>query len=138
MHKKTVLFFFLMSGELAAISDIDSVALAYYLDEYPLPPVGSISETSIKAQLSDVSQYHYDRLDKDGKALVFELIHQECRGKNRCRGFNACKNEELHQCAGFCSCKGQAIKPFEDSNLAVRVAAKYMAEKRMEINMRMK
>lgn len=133
MFKRTAIILCWVSAKIAADTPETSTSNhVYFLDENPLPPVGLISETSIKAQLSDVSQYHYDQLDKEGRALAFELIHQECKGKNRCRGLNACKNEGINNCASLCSCEGQSPKKFDDPNLAVRVAAKRMAEKRLE------
>lgn len=48
-----------------------------FVDENPLPPLGHIAETHIRQKLTPQSQAIYDQMDKGGKALVFQLVHQD-------------------------------------------------------------
>ncbi len=106
----------------------------YYHDENPLPPVGKIAETKIRNELNESALFLYDKLDAEGKILVYQLCQQECKGQNECRGLNSCKSELKNSCAGRASCKGSANGNFEDKNLAVKVAVKKSFEERIERN----
>ena len=72
----------------------------------------------------------YKNLDSSGKALALKLADQECKAQNECKGLNSCKTDD-HACAGKGSCAGTAKENFKDKNLAVKVAALKMAEKRV-------
>lgn len=89
----------------------------------------SLSESDLLSQLNEQGKASYQRLDAAGKALALKLANQSCKGQNECKGLNSCKNSE-HTCAGKGSCKGTSDNNFKDKNLAVKVAAMKMAEKR--------
>lgn len=89
----------------------------------------SMSESELLSQLNDQGKAAYQALDSSGKALALKLANQDCKGHNECKGLNSCKTED-HSCAGKGSCAGTAKSNFKDKNLAVKVAAVKMAEKR--------
>ena len=93
------------------------------------PLSGSISESELMTMLNAQGKATYQSLDPAGKALALKLVNQTCKGQNECKGMNSCRSEE-HSCAGKGSCAGTAPLPFKDKNLAVKVAAMKMAEKR--------
>lgn len=88
-----------------------------------------MTESELLSQLNEQGKATYQRLDAAGKALALKLANQSCKGQNECKGLNSCKNSE-HSCAGKGSCAGTADANFKDKNLAVKVAAMKMAEKR--------
>lgn len=88
-----------------------------------------LSESELRSQLNDQAKATYDSLDPAGKAMALQMANQDCKGKNTCRGFNSCKTKD-HACAGKGSCANTAETNFKDKNLAVKVAALKMAEKR--------
>lgn len=89
----------------------------------------SLTESELLSQLNDQGKAAYQSLDSSGKALALKLANQDCKGHNECKGMNSCKTED-HACAGKGSCAGTAKTNFKDKNLAVKVAALKMAEKR--------
>ncbi|HEV8051711.1 MAG TPA: hypothetical protein VGP47_04385, partial [Parachlamydiaceae bacterium] len=89
----------------------------------------TLTESELLSQLNEQSKAAYKGLDAAGKALALKMANQSCEGKNECKGLNSCKNNE-HACAGKGSCAGTAKSNFKDKNLAVKVAALKMAEKR--------
>lgn len=103
----------------------------YFLDKNPLPPVGYIAEGSIRKDLTGSALYFYDHMDREGKQLVYQMVQQDCKGQNRCKGLNSCKAPGSNSCAGKGGCEGTAQGPFEDKNLAVKVAVKKICERRI-------
>lgn len=118
-----------LQGSLAA-HELENIQV-YYSPEDPQPPIGMIAESSIRRDLSGSSLYFYDKMDREGKQLVYQLVHQDCKGQNECRGLNSCREPGINACAGKCQCKGTANGPFEDKNLAVKVAVKKICERRI-------
>lgn len=88
-----------------------------------------LSEDELLLELNPKGEALYESLSDEGKALARRVASQRCNGTNECAGLNACQTEE-HGCAGQGSCKGTGKCGFSDKNLAVKVAAKKMAEKR--------
>lgn len=88
-----------------------------------------MTESDLLSQLNPQGKATYQGLDPAGKALALKLANQDCKGQNECKGLNSCKTSE-HSCAGKGSCAGTSAAPFKDKNLAVKVAAMKMAEKR--------
>lgn len=98
-------------------------------------PLRQISESELKAQLNDQGKSQFNSLDAEGKALALRLANQSCKGENECKGLNSCKGNG-HDCAGKGSCKGTSPGPIKDKNVAVKLAAAKMAEKRAKMNSR--
>ena len=93
------------------------------------PLVSDTTESSLVPQLNAQGKATYQNLDNAGKALAIKMANQGCKGQNDCKGLNACKTFS-HSCAGQGTCKGTSTAAFKDKNLAVKVAAMKMAEKR--------
>lgn len=91
----------------------------------------ALTENELLSQLNEQAKSTYQSLDATGKALALKLANQDCKGKNECKGLNSCKTAD-HACAGKGSCAGTAANNFKDKNLAVKVAALKMAEKRVK------
>lgn len=89
----------------------------------------SMSESELLPQLNAQGKATYQSLDAAGKALALKLANQACKGENECKGMNSCKTKD-NSCAGQGGCQGTSPGPFKDKNLAIKVAAKKMAEKR--------
>lgn len=111
----------------------ESEITVHYHESDPEIIPGHIFESSLTPELSKSGHYFYDQFDRDGQALAYTLVQQECKGKNNCRGMNSCKLEGINHCAGLAQCKGKGNGYFEDKNLAIKVAAKLMAERRLEL-----
>ena len=92
-----------------------------------------LTEEELVLQLNDEGKGIYQNLDSEGKALALKLANQSCKGKNDCKGMNACKTDS-NSCAGKGGCKGTSPAPFQDKNVAVKVAFKKMQEKRLKSN----
>jgi hypothetical protein len=107
---------------------------AYFIEENPTPPIGTIAESGIRENLDETSLYFYGNMDREGKQLVYQLVHQECKGENKCKGLNSCEQSGINSCAGKGSCKGTSKGPFEDQNLAVKVAVNKICERRILLN----
>lgn len=90
-----------------------------------------MSESDLLQKLSPEGKATYQSLSKEGKDLALKLANQSCQGKNGCKGMNSCKSTE-NACAGKAGCQGKSNGPFNDKNMAVKVAAQKMAEKRSE------
>lgn len=88
-----------------------------------------MTESDLMSQLNAQGKATYQGLDAAGKAMALKLANQDCKGQNECKGMNSCKADD-HACAGKGSCAGTSKGPFKDKNLAVKVAAMKMAEKR--------
>lgn len=92
-----------------------------------------MSEQELKDKLNSETKSIYDSMTPEGKALALKLANQSCKGQNSCAGLGSCKSDD-HSCAGQNSCAGKGIGPFNDKNLAVKVAAQKMAQKRGQTN----
>lgn len=71
----------------------------------------------------------FNTLSPEGQKLALKIASRSCDGTNDCKGQNACQTKN-NQCAGKGQCKGTTKCAVGDKNLAVRLAAKIMAEKR--------
>ncbi len=90
-----------------------------------------MSEDDLLLELNNEGVKQYKSLTPEGQALARELASQRCGKTNSCKGRNACKTE-TNSCAGKGSCKGTSKCAFSDKNVAVKVAAENMANKRSE------
>jgi hypothetical protein len=90
-----------------------------------------MSEGDLLLELNNEGVKQYKSLTPEGQALARELASQRCGKTNSCKGRNACKTE-TNSCAGKGGCKGTTKCAFSDKNLAVKVAAENMANKRSE------
>lgn len=90
-----------------------------------------MSENELLFNLNDEGYKTYMGLSKEGKLLAREVASARCDGTNECKGLNACKTDK-NDCGGKGSCKGTGKCGFSDKNLAVKVVAKKMAEKRSQ------
>lgn len=88
-----------------------------------------LNEADLLSNLNAQGKSAYNSLSPEGKKLALQLANAECKGKNDCKGLNSCKTDK-NTCAGKGGCKGQSTCSFKDKNLAVKVAAAKMAEKR--------
>lgn len=99
--------------------DPNSENMGYYL----------MSEDELLLELNDEGTKIYKSLSPEGKKLAREVASQRCNGTNSCKGLNACQTDQ-NSCAGKGSCKGKSKCAISDKNLAVKLVAKKMAEKR--------
>lgn len=90
-----------------------------------------MTESDLIQKLNPETRLVFQSLDKEGKDLALKLAEQACKGKNSCKGMNSCKSKD-NTCAGTGGCKGQSAAPFTNKNMAVMLAAKNMAEKRLK------
>src|SRR5438105_3458878 len=88
-----------------------------------------MTEEELLTDLNDDGAKLYMSLSPQGKALAREVASSSCNGTNPCAKLNACKTEK-NDCAGKGACKGQGKCAVSDPNLAVKLVAKKMAEKR--------
>lgn len=88
-----------------------------------------MTEDELLLELNDDGIKQYKSLSPEGKALAREMASASCNNTNSCRGHNACQTDS-NACAGKGSCKGRGKCAFSDKNLAVRIAAEQMAQKR--------
>lgn len=91
------------------------------------------TEDSLMLELNEEGAKLYHSLSPEGKALALKLASRSCNGLNDCKGENACATNK-NKCAGLGLCKAQTKCAFSDKNMAVRIAAKKMAEKRENIH----
>lgn len=91
-----------------------------------------MTEEELKSQLNAKSTALYESLDAEGKALALKVASQRCNGTNDCKGLNACETPS-NDCAGKGECKGKSKCAFADKNVAVKIVAKKMAEKRAQL-----
>jgi hypothetical protein len=92
-----------------------------------------MTEDELLLELNDEGTKQYNSLTPEGKALARFVASMRCNGSNECKGLNACQTEH-NNCAGQGKCKGTSKCAFADKNLAVKVVAKKMAEKRAGLN----
>ena len=102
-----------------APADPNSENLGYHL----------MTEDELLLELNDAGTKQYMSLSPEGKALAREVASQRCQGSNSCKGLNACESEK-NKCAGKGTCKGTSKCAVSDKNLAVRIVADKMAQKR--------
>ncbi len=88
-----------------------------------------MSEGDLLLQLNSEGIKQYKKLSPEGQELARKLASQRCGGTNSCSGENACKTE-TNDCAGKGKCKGTTKCAISDKNLAVKIAAEKMANKR--------
>ena len=100
-------------------SDPNSQNLGYHV----------MSEKELLMELNDEGTKTYNSLDDKGKNLARLVASQRCQGSNECKGLNACKTDR-NECAGKGDCKAKSKCALSDKNLAVKLVAKKMADKR--------
>lgn len=88
-----------------------------------------MTEDELMEYLNEKTKKLYYSLSPEGKKMALEVASQRCNKTNSCKGLNACETPE-NACAGKGTCKGTSKCAFADKNLAVKVVAKKMAEKR--------
>lgn len=91
-----------------------------------------LTEDDLLLELNEDGANLYHSLSPEGKKLALKLASRSCNNMNDCKGENACATDK-NKCSGQGLCKGQTKCAFSDKNLAVKVAAKKMAEKRREL-----
>ena len=118
------------------IADTDKTPSKDSSDDYSNPDEGNMgyhlmTEQELLMELNDNGIKLYKSLDPEGKALARLVASQRCNATNACKGLNACQTEK-NACAGKGDCKAKGKCAFSDKNLAVKVVAKKMAEKRSQ------
>lgn len=88
-----------------------------------------LTEDELLLDLNDEGYKLYMSLTPEGKALAREVASTRCNGSNQCAGLNACASDK-NKCLGQGACKGQSKCAISDKNLAVKLVAKKMTEKR--------
>lgn len=91
-----------------------------------------MTEDELSLELNDEGMKLFQTLDAEGKALALKVASQRCAQTNFCKGLNACATDQ-NKCAGEGDCKGKGKCGFADKNLAVKVVAKKMAQKRADL-----
>jgi hypothetical protein len=94
-----------------------------------------LTEDDLLLELNEESAELYRSLSSEGRKLALKLASRSCNNMNDCKGENACATDK-NKCAGKGNCKGQTKCAFSDKNLAIKVAAKKMAEKRKELQVK--
>lgn len=90
-----------------------------------------LTEDELLLDLNDEGYKLYMSLSPEGKALAREVASTRCNASNQCKGLNACATDK-NACAGKGACKGQGKCSLSDKNLAIKLVAKKMNEKRTE------
>lgn len=90
-----------------------------------------MTEDELLDQLNDEGVKIYNTLTPEGKKLAREVASATCNNQNPCKGLNACKTDK-NECNGQGACKGQGKCAQSDPNVAVKLVAKKMANKRAE------
>ncbi len=88
-----------------------------------------MTEKELRLEVNQEGWDLYQSLDEEGKTLALAVASQRCDHMNLCKGLNACQTDQ-NACAGKGECKAKGKCAFSDKNLAVKVVAKKMAEKR--------
>ncbi|WP_154017929.1 hypothetical protein [Candidatus Protochlamydia phocaeensis] len=91
-----------------------------------------MTEDDLLLELNQEGAELYKSLSPEGQQLALKLASRACNGMNDCRGENACATDK-NKCAGLGQCKALTKCAFSDKNLAIKVAAKKMANKRQEL-----
>lgn len=90
------------------------------------------TEDELMLELNAKHARIYMSLSPEGKELARKVASQRCQNTNYCKGLNACKTDK-NECAGRGDCKGTSKCGFADKNLAVKVVANKMADKRKSL-----
>lgn len=90
-----------------------------------------MTEDELLLDLNAEGEALYRSLDKEGKELARYVASQRCMNSNACKGLNACKTPD-HACMGKGQCKGTGKCAYADKNMAVKLVAEKMAEKRKQ------
>lgn len=88
-----------------------------------------MTEDELLIELSPEGEKLFKSLDPEGKKLALYTASMMCSGTNLCRGLNACKTDD-NECAGKGACKGLGKCALSDKNLAVKLVAEKMKNKR--------
>lgn len=88
-----------------------------------------MTSDEIMLELTPEGAKTFNSLGPDGQKLALEIASRSCNGTNDCKGQNACRTKD-NDCAGKGKCKGQTKCAVSDKNLAVKIAAQVMADKR--------
>lgn len=91
------------------------------------------TEEELELELNDEGLKTFNSLSPEGKKLALLVASQRCNNMNECKGLNACQTEH-NSCAGKGSCKAKGKCAFSDKNLAVKIVAEKMAQKRNNVN----
>lgn len=91
-----------------------------------------MTEDELFSLLNAKGRALYKSLSPEGKKLALETASARCNGTNQCKGLNACRTDK-NDCAGQGACQGQGKCALSDKNLAVKLVAKKMAEKREKV-----
>jgi hypothetical protein len=91
-----------------------------------------MSDDDLKMELNDSGIKLYNSLDAKGKELARKVASQRCAGTNECKGLGSCANEK-HSCIGKNDCRGQSVCGISDKNIAVKLVAEKMAQKRQTV-----
>lgn len=91
-----------------------------------------MTEDELFSLLNKKGRELYESLDEEGKALALKVASARCQKTNECKGLNACQTE-TNDCAGKGNCKGTSKCSISDKNLAVKLVAKKMEEKRQKM-----
>jgi hypothetical protein len=105
--------------DLKNLSSITDGNLGYHL----------YTEDELILELNPEGVALYKSLDPEGKLLARKVASTMCNGMGECKGLGACKSSK-NSCVGKNECKGQNVCAHSDKNVAVKLVAKKMAEKR--------
>lgn len=106
---------------LESVDDESSGNMGYHL----------MTEEELLLQLNDEGAKLYESLTPEGKTLALEVASQRCAATNSCKGLNACRTDK-NACAGKGQCKNLGKCAISDPNVAVKLTAKKMADKRQQ------
>lgn len=91
-----------------------------------------MTKDEIMLELTNDGAKLFESLSPEGQELALKIASRSCDGTNECKGQNACRTKD-NDCAGKGKCKGTTKCAVSDKNLAVRIAANVMAEKRQNL-----
>lgn len=90
-----------------------------------------LTEDELLMDLNDEGYKLYMSLSPEGKELARKVASSRCNQTNECKGLNACATDK-NKCAGKGECKHTGKCAISDKNLAVKLVAKKMNEKRTD------
>jgi hypothetical protein len=90
-----------------------------------------MTEEELMLELTPEGAKLYNSLTPEGKRLALVVASSRCDSQNECKGLNGCKTDK-NDCAGKGSCKGQSKCAVATKDLAVKLVATKMAQKRAE------
>lgn len=91
-----------------------------------------MNKDELMLELTDEGVNLFNSLSPEGQQLALKIASRSCDGTNDCKGQNACRTKD-NDCAGKGKCKGLTKCAVSDKNLAVKIAAQVMAEKRKSL-----